>query len=83
MPTLLSRTPLLNGITTSVDTSTATNIVVNVPIGEIGCTAIIDSAQTTGYGFVLKGSAVVVAAADSIDFIGIGADGGSVEVYAA
>lgn len=83
MATLLTRTILINGQSTTVDTSASANIVVNAYAGKVGIEVIIDSAQTDGYPFVLSGSAAVVAAADSLVITGKGSNGGTVEVYAA
>ena len=83
MSTLLARTVLANGATTTVVTDGYTNIVVHVHKGSTTCESIIDSAQTDGYRFMLENSIIVVTSAYSITIEGRGKDGGEVEVYTA
>ena len=58
MPTLLPRTTLAPGATTTVATDGYTNIVVHVHKGQTTCESIIDSAQTDGYRFKLENSII-------------------------
>ena len=81
MATILARTTLANGATTTVATDGAQNIFVNVHKGKATINVIADSAQTDGYAFTIKQSAVVVALAYSLIIEGRGKDGCEVEVY--
>jgi hypothetical protein len=82
MPTLQARTTLAPGATVTVDTDTYINIVINVEEGEVAAEAIMDSGQTTGYGFKVWPGAIVVTAASKLILRGDGAEDSIVEVYA-
>ena len=83
MPTLLARTTLASGATTTVGTDGFTNLVVHVHKGQTTCEAIIDAGSADGYKFKLENSIIVVTSAASIIIEGRGKDGAEVEVYTA
>ena len=83
MSTLLARTTLAPGATTTVATDGSSNIVVHVHKGQTTCEAIIDGGSADGYKFKLENSIIVVTSAFSIIIEGRGKDGAEVEVYTA
>ena len=83
MSTLLARTTLASGASTSVVTGGFSNIVIHVHKGQTTCEAIIDDASPDGYRFKLENSIIVVTSAASLNIEGRGIEGAEVEVYTA
>ena len=82
MATLQVRTALALGASVTIDTSTSSNIVVNVPKGKVSVEAVIDSLQTDGYRFNVEQGVKVVSSAHSLICTGLSKDGAEVEAYA-
>jgi len=83
MPILLARTTLAPQATQAVTTEGNTNISIHCLVGQVAVEAFADGAASTGYGFIVKGTAVTIPSAAKLLIEATGTISAEVEVHSA